>query len=156
MQKSTLYLKPVQTGYPRDSDAAFVQRACGNSPSLHSHILYAWRNAVSPHMAVALEGGAVDDMQLVNSVAAQLRRFAAASGSKGAMALVETAGGVASPGPSGSLQVPPDQTMLLLLCPFTTIRTEEIPKPNLPCPAFDENLQLRDYGIYTKATCKKV
>lgn len=75
-------------------------------------VLYAWSRPVSPHLAVELEGRSVSDRQLAAAVAAELRGFAAAGlqasgGGAGnsSIAIVETAGGVASPGPSGTLQV---------------------------------------------------
>jgi dethiobiotin synthetase/adenosylmethionine--8-amino-7-oxononanoate aminotransferase len=134
MQLSTFYLKPVQTGFPGDSDARLVAAAAslplvagphaaeldsqglagggGASSSSGrgelSKTLYAWQQAVSPHLAVQREGRPVSDRQVAAAVAAELRAFAAAdSGARGGaqkIAIVETAGGVASPGPSGSLQ----------------------------------------------------
>jgi dethiobiotin synthetase/adenosylmethionine--8-amino-7-oxononanoate aminotransferase len=90
----------------------------GSSSSRDKHIgesslaktLYAWAQPISPHLAVETEGRAVSDDQLIADVAAELRAFAAdaaAGGSTGTnrrLAIVETAGGVASPGPSGTLQ----------------------------------------------------
>ncbi|KAG2439490.1 hypothetical protein HXX76_004844 [Chlamydomonas incerta] len=87
--------------------------------------LFAWRHAVSPHLAVQLEGRPVSDDELVvatgrhmAAAAEQLQRAAVAaaaaeggSGSSGsgsssssrALLLMETAGGVTSPAPSGRL-----------------------------------------------------
>lgn len=71
--------------------------------------LYGWKEAVSPHLAVVREGMAVDDSLLRD----ELRSWLSVSVSEekderyknnGVWRLVETAGGVASPGPSGSLQ----------------------------------------------------
>jgi len=72
-------------------------------------------------LAVEMEGRPGSDRQLAAAVAAELRGFAEAglqsgsSGSGGSIAIVETAGGVASPGPSGTLQVcgPPLAHLLL-------------------------------------------
>lgn len=75
--------------------------------------LYAWGQPISPHLAVETEGRPISDRQVAADVAAELRAFAAAGSSSvragGAvkLAIVETAGGVASPGPSGSLQASP-------------------------------------------------
>ncbi|EFJ52827.1 hypothetical protein VOLCADRAFT_40597, partial [Volvox carteri f. nagariensis] len=55
--------------------------------------LFAWRHAVSPHLAVRLEGASEDGAG-----------FATANGN-GALLLLETAGGVTSPAPSGRLTV---------------------------------------------------
>eukprot|EP00887_Chlorella_sp_A99_P001840 scaffold19.g1840.t1 len=87
--------------------------------------LYAWHQAVSPHLAAETEGRAASDEEVVAVLAAEIRAFAAGRGraaghsgswggcgggselpapSSAALVLVETAGGVASPGPSGALQ----------------------------------------------------
>jgi dethiobiotin synthetase/adenosylmethionine--8-amino-7-oxononanoate aminotransferase len=141
-----LYLKPAQTGFPGDSDARLVGAAAGlplaagphaaqldasiplasgpgggSSPgSALAKTLYAWRQPISPHLAVETEGRPVSDRRLAADVAAELRAFAAAADSCGSssdsrssgssfptvpqLAVVETAGGVASPSPSGALQ----------------------------------------------------
>ena len=142
----TFYLKPVQTGFPDDSDASFVAekatgargqgpgmstmghhaataagraQGCTNLPltdgggpagNFWAHTEYAWRRAVGPHVAVAEEGRFVSDRALLASVTNQLAQFADTvvgpnerSGGAG-IAFVETAGGVCSPGPSGTPQ----------------------------------------------------
>ena len=99
----SLFLKPVQTGVP-DSDGAFVARAAGcqhvvgehaaaaglstsgPSPSAASATpppqraltLFAWRPAVSPHVAVEREGRGVSDAELRRATVAEIDRFAAA------------------------------------------------------------------------------
>lgn len=135
-QKSLLYLKPVQTGFPEDSDASYIAAVLGaggennssnkiqdthgphaaellkrppinsatNDPNFNHFseylvkTLFAWRDPVSPHIAVETEGRPVSDTAIVSSVAEHLNDF------NGDVSIVETAGGVGSPGPSGSLQ----------------------------------------------------
>lgn len=89
------------------------QRLVGKEPGLGSRLIcktmYAWREAVSPHLAAERESGLVDDALVLQSLQSCLNSgMGASSESEGAktraMCLVETAGGVASPGPSGSLQ----------------------------------------------------
>ncbi|PKU71047.1 bifunctional dethiobiotin synthetase/7,8-diamino-pelargonic acid aminotransferase, mitochondrial isoform X1 [Dendrobium catenatum] len=164
-----LYIKPVQTGFPVDSDSRFVYRkvseilrtgkprgifasnrvvkaskevlnaatelsmdnieeglgfrgSCcyeetvvgkgmeeGKGFKLICLTLYGWKEAVSPHLAVEREGMAVDDSLLREELGSWLRVSVGGEkdggDEKGAVwRLVETAGGVASPGPSGSLQ----------------------------------------------------
>jgi dethiobiotin synthetase/adenosylmethionine--8-amino-7-oxononanoate aminotransferase len=156
-----LYVKPLQTGFPDDSDGAFVAQAvrhaapaatvahtlgghaavaaaeaaaaveAGGSaaprgralladaaPRVSARTLFAWRGAVGPHLAAAREGRAVADRAVSVAVAAEVRDFARASGGAVAadaankhvghalppLVLVETAGGVSSPGPGGALQ----------------------------------------------------
>ena len=120
---AALYLKPVQTGVPEEAgDGASVARLSGVGHMVGRHAgallqpnegadsgnaasraatLFAWRQPVSPHVAVATEGRAVDDEQLLRATRRTLGDF---SSEGGEFALVETAGGVASPAPSGSLQ----------------------------------------------------
>lgn len=131
------FLKPVQTGFPADSDGALVARLASVGHTLGAHAataagitdpapctdptaartLYAWKDPVSPHLAVEREGRAVADAEVADATRAELANFGAAvlgSGADGSpapivrgacgLALVETAGGPASPGPSGSLQ----------------------------------------------------
>ncbi|KAL4451869.1 hypothetical protein ABPG75_007531 [Micractinium tetrahymenae] len=134
---SVLFVKPIQTGFPTDSDARLVAAAAGLPVATGPHAaqllpsseqqsagasaaaadgtlaktLYAWQQPVSPHLAVETEGRPVSDRQVAAAVAAELRGFAATDVSAGSaqaqqqqIAIVETAGGVASPGPSGTLQ----------------------------------------------------
>ncbi|XP_031482590.1 bifunctional dethiobiotin synthetase/7,8-diamino-pelargonic acid aminotransferase, mitochondrial isoform X2 [Nymphaea colorata] len=164
-----LYVKPVQTGFPDDSDSRFVfrktcefflhqrpktslfasnqavkssvvaakrlpdlsidertgndsglrelcsfeeRRMCGaDSPTdgfeLVCKTLYGWKEAVSPHLAAEKEGGVVSDEELIDSLqkCLHLHYVDGDFGSEARMwSVIETAGGVASPGPSGSLQ----------------------------------------------------
>ena len=124
----TLFLKPVQTGFPEDSDAEFVARvakgvetmgehaavAASTSPSgpfegetpMWAHTMYAWRKAAGPHVSAALEGRPVMDEEIVRMTGKYLQEFAnkTCRSDSRPLALIETAGGVASPGPSGNLQ----------------------------------------------------
>ncbi|CAL8463526.1 g3060 [Coccomyxa elongata] len=126
-QEPLLYLKPVQTGFPEDSDAALVASVSGASLSYGSHaskilgdsaistptnsqsssvearLLHAWRLPASPHLAVSAEGRIVSNEELRRQVCQELLEYQKRCSQK-AMALVETAGGPASPSPSGQLQ----------------------------------------------------
>jgi len=152
---SCLYLKPVQTGFPEDSDAQFVADCVrsGESESGGSsikrrvttgahaakcrsvstetitttsdmmttddttnnmniinnvwcHTEFAWKIAAGPHIAEKLEGRPVTDEDVVNAVRNRLEEFYNndTNNNKNKFALVETAGGVASPSSSGNLQ----------------------------------------------------
>lgn len=75
-----------------------------------SEVLFAFKEPASPHLAAALEGRVVDDDAVAAATLASLQRFArraapGAAGDSRALCIVETAGGVASPAPSGSLMV---------------------------------------------------
>ena len=141
LQADVAYIKPVQTGYPADSDAGLVARVahCSHTQGSHAQAcvsqgastteaaapsaleasqsantattLFAWSGAISPHLAVQREGRSVADAELCTSVEAAIAQGFAQFGTgkskvpRGSMAIVETAGGVCSPGPSGRLQV---------------------------------------------------
>lgn len=75
------------------------------SSELICKTMFAWREAVSPHLAAERESGLVSD-----STVLQVLQRCLQIGLEGRLAehnvfsVVETAGGVASPGPSGTLQ----------------------------------------------------
>ncbi|XP_042440565.1 bifunctional dethiobiotin synthetase/7,8-diamino-pelargonic acid aminotransferase, mitochondrial-like [Zingiber officinale] len=172
---SFLYLKPVQTGFPVDSDSRFVSRKVsalfrrlhGNFPTgllVSDHVLnassaaaaellggrldkreetegrdeagsgglcayeetrigkeeleegdfrlvcktlFGWKEAISPHLAVQREGMLVEDSSLRKLLGKCLRLSLQGGGDDSrerVWRVIETAGGVASPGPSGTLQ----------------------------------------------------
>lgn len=136
-QVPLLYVKPCQTGFPTDSDAAFVAAAAGAPgsavcgpharqllasepapPFLPSRsrlsTLFAWREPAAPDAASLGEPGReTSDEDVLSATLEELRAFEASLrgqgvGSSGlslrALALVETAGGVLSPGPGGGAQ----------------------------------------------------
>ncbi|KAF9168499.1 hypothetical protein DFQ26_006658 [Actinomortierella ambigua] len=93
------YLKPVQTGYPVDSDARHVKRY---APLAETRQLYAYRDPVSPHIAT---NDPPKDSVVLEETKKALRTFKESlmTNEKG-WALLETAGGVNSPIMSGELQ----------------------------------------------------
>lgn len=156
-----LYVKPLQTGYPQDSDAAFLhcklseifqtthldQCLTASNQVLHASgsvvgdddeggmrdvnyfqertvglvgegggksnsrlvckTLYCWKQATSPHLAAQRENAWVEDGQVVESLRScfGLRLGKDICGRReDVWRVVETAGGVASPGPTGTLQ----------------------------------------------------
>ncbi|KAF8701366.1 hypothetical protein HU200_033697 [Digitaria exilis] len=152
------YLKPLQTGFPADSDARFVfsrtpallraSSASSSSPRatrlvascstlfpsppvgaaaeplhksqekvvtyggdgapeetkvLSCRTVYAWREPVSPHLAAEREGMAAGDDEVRGFVEQWLLEEGIGNGGE-VWKVLETAGGVASPGASGTLQ----------------------------------------------------
>ncbi|KAJ4709362.1 Bifunctional dethiobiotin synthetase/7,8-diamino-pelargonic acid aminotransferase, mitochondrial [Melia azedarach] len=67
--------------------------------------LFAWEEAVSPHLAAERESGVLGDSEVVETLGKCLRDGLQSEKERmEILCVVETAGGVASPGPSGSLQ----------------------------------------------------
>lgn len=91
--------------FERGKEAA----SAGEVSELICKTIYGWREAVSPHLAAHRENAVVADSVLLE----MLKRCLAiglegksdiGEDVRGFFSLIETAGGVASPGPSGSLQ----------------------------------------------------
>ena len=93
-----LYLKPVSTGPQDEADDRHLSR---HAPGVVSKCTIQYSKAVSPHLAAQLDSRVIDDGTIVRKVQRELARQAN-QGSR--FALLETAGGVLSPGPSGSMQ----------------------------------------------------
>eukprot|EP01084_Bolivina_argentea_P207611 354192_1 len=101
-QERTWYVKPVQTG-PHPWDAHKVRSLCGAMTST----IFSAPQPVSPHLAA--RPNPPDDSSLIQSVASILDNTAPMPNSclneaDTSLCVVETAGGVLSPSPSGSLQ----------------------------------------------------
>jgi dethiobiotin synthetase/adenosylmethionine--8-amino-7-oxononanoate aminotransferase len=167
-EQSLLYLKPVQTGFPEDSDASYVAAVLGadganthythgphaaellknqpatqlsnfieSSPEYLVKTLFAWRDPVSPHIAVETEGRPVSDTAIVASVAEHLNAF------HGRVSIIETAGGVGSPGPSGSLQ---SDILRPLLLPSILVGDGKLGGISATLTAY-ESLRMRGYDV---------
>ncbi|KAK9366376.1 pyridoxal phosphate-dependent transferase [Lipomyces kononenkoae] len=93
------YLKPVSTGPLTEADDCHV----GNFVSdIQADCLYQFDEPVSPHIAAKQSTGNVpSDSELLQSIWSKLSQYA---DDAPGWALVETAGGVHSPGPSGTSQ----------------------------------------------------
>ncbi|KAI8608234.1 AAA domain-containing protein [Chytriomyces sp. MP71] len=99
---SVAYIKPVQTGYPNDSDSRFVSKFC---PGVRARTLFTFSDPVSPHMAAAQENRILSDETVVASIRSCMIANSTAIGhERDAFTLIETAGGVNSPTASGTLQ----------------------------------------------------
>ncbi|CAM9640842.1 unnamed protein product, partial [Ascophyllum nodosum] len=97
------YIKPVQAGTP--SDTSFVSRHAGGK--CRTSTLFDFTDPVSPHLAAARDGTIVPDDFLVSALVEEIKsalRHGSDGEGGGSLVLVETAGGVLSPAPSGSLQ----------------------------------------------------
>ena len=102
-RKSTsLYLKPIQTGYPVDDDASSVEQHAKNVEAV---TLNKYKPPTSPDLAAFIENTSVPDHTLQHETKYVLQEFFSRNKDDAQMmALVETAGGVLSPCPSGTTQ----------------------------------------------------
>ncbi|KAI3958418.1 hypothetical protein MKW98_011106 [Papaver atlanticum] len=82
-------------GIDKDDSSLGAELACKS--------ICSWKEAISPHLAVQREGGDVKDSWLLEALQKNLVDGGGGDG-RSFWTIVETAGGVASPGPSGSLQ----------------------------------------------------
>lgn len=98
----THYIKPVSTGPAAEEDLKHINRYVSDTMA---KCLVQYTDPVSPHLAVKRDAQVpLGDTEVVAQVRYSLASIAGQVDSNDAFALVETAGGVLSPGPSGSLQ----------------------------------------------------
>ncbi|KAH0291198.1 PLP-dependent transferase [Aureobasidium namibiae CBS 147.97] len=92
------YLKPISTGPLDDQDNRHITRY---SKDITSKTLLQFDDPVSPHIAARISKEPIDDQSILTRVYEELLGYATG---KDAVAVVETAGGVLSPAPSGNVQ----------------------------------------------------
>ncbi|KAJ3126914.1 hypothetical protein HK100_010014 [Physocladia obscura] len=66
------YLKPIQTGYPTDSDSRFVAKFC---PGIYTSTLFTFQDAISPHLAAIRENRPISDESVLAAVETELANF---------------------------------------------------------------------------------
>ncbi|CAK3968817.1 Bifunctional dethiobiotin synthetase 7,8-diamino-pelargonic acid aminotransferase, mitochondrial [Lecanosticta acicola] len=92
------YLKPVSTGPLDEADDHHISTL---GTDVKTKCLFQFDDPVSPHLAVRSAGKPITDATVLEAVYDELKRQAA---SNDGISIVETAGGVLSPTPSGSSQ----------------------------------------------------
>ncbi|TIA84648.1 PLP-dependent transferase [Aureobasidium pullulans] len=92
------YLKPISTGPLEDQDNRHITRY---SKDITSKTLLQYDDPVSPHIAARISKEPIDDQSILTRVYDELLSYATG---KDAVAVLETAGGVLSPAPSGNVQ----------------------------------------------------
>lgn len=106
---SVAYLKPLQTGsdegHSDEATVAAVVAAHGGKGEAglaqgRRETLFTWGPAVSPHVAAAASGGLIPSSEEVGGAL----RASLARHQQPGLVLVESAGGVLSPGPDGTAQ----------------------------------------------------
>lgn len=133
------YAKPVSTGPANEMDAAHVQLY---APHVHATTLMQFSEPVSPHLAARREGGldeCAQDMRITDALRAWIRGCTPAFDA----ALVETAGGVHSPSPSGSSQA---DVMRALRLPTILVGSSVLGGISTTRAAF-ESLRMRGYDV---------
>jgi bifunctional dethiobiotin synthetase / adenosylmethionine---8-amino-7-oxononanoate aminotransferase len=106
--KKTFYLKPISTGPDNEADD---RRISHFSPTTETKCLYQFKEAVSPHIA-AQSSPPFSDETILKGVQDHLASCAKGGGTL----LLETAGGVHSPTPSGSSQADLYRPLRLPVC----------------------------------------
>lgn len=106
--KKTYYLKPVSTGPDYEADDRHISRF---NPPTQTKCLYQFDDAVSPHIA-AKSSPPLPDETILSGVQKYLSSCAQEPGTL----LLETAGGVHSPTPSGSSQADLYRPLRLSVC----------------------------------------
>ncbi|KAJ3370225.1 hypothetical protein GGF31_004283 [Allomyces arbusculus] len=144
LQSRVAYLKPIQTGYPVDSDERWVvDQMAPHTPTAQATLI-TYRDPVSPHLAAEVEHRVVSDTDVVRATADWLAHLVNADGTvKSDWALVETAGGVLSPAPSGALQADVFRTLRL---PALLVGDSKLGGISTTLSAY-ESLVIRGYSV---------
>ncbi|ETN38809.1 dethiobiotin synthase [Cyphellophora europaea CBS 101466] len=135
-----LYLKPVSTGPLNEADDRHISRF---APGVVSKCLSQFSEPVSPHLAAKIDSvdkALTDDSTIVSKIKRQLNKQLE-QGTR--YALLETAGGILSPGPSGSLQADLYRPLRL---PTLLIGDHKLGGIATTISAF-ESLHLRGYDV---------
>ncbi|KAK0667121.1 hypothetical protein QBC41DRAFT_254887 [Cercophora samala] len=137
-EEKTAYLKPVSTGPAQDADGCHVSRFL---PGIHAETLYQFDLPVSPHLAAQVSQ---QNTPSDGEVLSKIHDFASrhASPSPGWL-FIETAGGVHSPGPSGTTQADLYRPLRL---PAILIGDAKLGGISSTIAAF-ESLKLRGYDV---------
>ncbi|KAJ3130020.1 hypothetical protein HK098_006732 [Nowakowskiella sp. JEL0407] len=103
-KRTVNYIKPVQTGYPTDSDSRYVKT---HSPQTFTHDIYTYRDPVSPHLAAIIEQSEKSipsDEEVCSKLSNLILDVSHRTGNVPSFTLLETAGGINSPTMSQTLQ----------------------------------------------------
>ncbi|KAH9991195.1 PLP-dependent transferase [Xylariaceae sp. FL0662B] len=134
--EQTAFLKPVSTGPQDEADERHIEKY---APGVAQKTLWQYDLAVSPH-AAAKGKSAPSDPTLI----AQIYEHASQRAARGpGWIFVETAGGVHSPGPSGTPQA---DLFATLRCPAVLVADAKLGGISLTIAAW-ESLRLRGYDV---------
>lgn len=136
--EQTWYLKPISTGPDDQADDLHIKVF---SSRTRTKCLHKFEKAVSPHIAARSRNSKpVSDFQVRHDILAHIK--SCAEEGKGTL-LLETAGGVNSPGPSGTLQGDLYQSLRLPVC---LVADSDLGGISSTISAF-ESLHIRGYTI---------
>lgn len=93
------YFKPIQTGYPHDDDAGRVRKM---APQARTACGHGYREPIAPHRCAEREQSPLTDAQVVDCITGFVASWQEELRA-GGLCLIEGAGGVLSPLPSGAL-----------------------------------------------------
>ncbi|KAJ3134700.1 hypothetical protein HK101_004322, partial [Irineochytrium annulatum] len=84
------YIKPVQTGFPVDSDERHVKTY---APDVQGSTLFTYTEPLSPHLTAIKENRIISDKNLLEALETSIRKAGSTSSAeKEAMMFIETAG----------------------------------------------------------------
>ncbi|KAI1748843.1 bifunctional dethiobiotin synthetase/adenosylmethionine-8-amino-7-oxononanoate aminotransferase [Xylaria castorea] len=133
--EATAYLKPVSTGSDDEADDNHIKKF---AKGVIRQTLYQYSQPVSPH--IAAKGNVISNERILNSVYEfALERASAGPG----WLFIETAGGVHSPGPSGTTQA---DLYTALRCPVVLVGDWKLGGISSTISAF-ESLRIRGYDV---------
>ncbi|KAI1079911.1 PLP-dependent transferase [Whalleya microplaca] len=136
--EQTAFLKPVSTGPQDEADDRHIAKY---APGVAQKTLLQYDQAISPHAAAKGKSVPSDGTLL-----AKIYDYASNLAARGpGWVFVETAGGVHSPGPSGTTQA---DLFMALRCPVVLVADSKLGGISLTIAAF-ESLRLRGYDVET-------
>jgi dethiobiotin synthetase/adenosylmethionine--8-amino-7-oxononanoate aminotransferase len=126
---SATYIKPIQTGYPIDSDSEFIKL----TTNVKTTTLFKFKDKTSPHSAASK-----DDRVSDNEFIKQLENVIISN-----KTIIEMAGGVLSPGISGNLQ---SNIMRKLRLPVILVADSNLGGISTTITAY-ESLKIRGFEV---------
>ena len=149
-ERKVCYIKPLQTGELDEYFVSFYTNPQGIN-DIFLRTLHHWSSSMPPHLAAAAEavGKRISDKDLVLGLEREIRAFSNSAASPGKpdpplFTVVETAGGVLSPGPSRNLQADIYRTLRL---PIILVGDSKLGGITTTLSAY-ESLRLRGYTVH--------
>ncbi|KAI1101762.1 PLP-dependent transferase [Jackrogersella minutella] len=139
--EQTIFLKPVSTGPDDEADYHHFKKY---APDVSRTTLLQYALAISPHAAAKDQSIPPEQIPTDKELLSQIYEFAYQKAARGpGWLFIETAGGVHSPGPSGTTQA---DLYTVLRCPVVLVADSKLGGISLTISAF-ESLKLRGYDV---------